>query len=138
MLPRIVAPAILISLLVLLCNCAKHKTIELVEPSDAQEYYPNSENTVISPYDEPPSLLKPLVVEYPQIAKEGNIEGTVVLELVITKLGVVQSVKVVRSDSALLEQAAIDSVEGMLFSPGRSSGAAVDTIMLLPITFSLK
>lgn len=74
---------------------------------------------------------------YPAIALAGHVQGTVVLEAVITERGMVERIKVLRS-VALLDAAAIDAVRQWRYTPTLLNGQPVPVLMTITVTFSLR
>ena len=76
---------------------------------------------------------------YPAEAAKNNIEGTVILKLIVKKTGEIGEVTVVRSIDKLLDAEAI-RVCKMLpkFSPGRKDGKPVAVWYNLPVSFKLQ
>ncbi len=85
-----------------------------------------------------PVLVTRVVPEYPRRARLAEIEGEVVLEVVVDRYGRVdESVRVVRSVPEL-ERAAIAAVQRWRFRPARDrDGAAVAVVMEVPVRFVL-
>jgi hypothetical protein len=93
-----------------------------------------------------PVFLRPQVAEkgllnkvepvYPPIAKAARVQGTVVLEAVIGKDGLVESLQVI-SGPQLLQQAAIDAVKQWRYQPYMLFGEAVEVKTTLNIVFTL-
>lgn len=65
-----------------------------------------------------------------------HVEGSVLLEFIVTPQGTVTAVKVVSSNHRGFEQSAIKAVEQWRFEPGLKDGNAVATRMRLPIRFT--
>lgn len=78
-------------------------------------------------------------LRYPAVAQKNRTSGRVILMFIVTKDGSVGEVKVVRSVSPELDQAAIEAVRKLQrFNPGREAdGTPVNVWYTLPITFSL-
>ncbi len=74
---------------------------------------------------------------YPAIAQAARVEGTVILEAVISVDGRVEKLRVLRS-VALLDQAASDAVRQWEYSPTLLNGVPVPVIMTVTVTFTLK
>ncbi|MEF3694020.1 MAG: energy transducer TonB [Candidatus Cloacimonadota bacterium] len=92
------------------------------------------------PYDDPPVPIGSISPEYPDFAKRAGVQGTVVLEVEVYSDGVVGDIRVRRSVQAGpggLDEAAIAAVRRIRFQPGRSSGRPVDTLVIVPIEFTL-
>jgi TonB family protein len=76
-------------------------------------------------------------LDYPELAREKNIEGTVYVEFVVNQKGYVSSVEIVRGPS-LLQKAALTVVQSLPgFKPGTNQGKPVNVQYVLPIRFAL-
>jgi TonB family protein len=73
---------------------------------------------------------------YPPIAKAARVFGTVIFEVVISRTGKLDSMKVV-SGPAMLQQAAVDAMKKWSFHPFSQNGACVAAEGRIPIEFSL-
>lgn len=83
-------------------------------------------------------LLGKAVPQYPAEAQRRGIEGQVLLRLHLTVTGAVDVATVARSSgSELLDQAALDFAATIQFAPAREDGAAIETVIHLPVTFRL-
>lgn len=92
------------------------------------------------PYDEPPQALSPIIPSYPAKCVKAGVQGTVVLELGITKEGFVETVTVRRSvdnSAGGLDEAAIEAAHKLKFKPGKVNGKPVDSLVILPVQFKL-
>jgi TonB family protein len=85
---------------------------------------------------ETPKKTKNVNPMYPPLARVARIQGTVALECVISPLGEVTEVKVVRS-IPLLDAAAIDAVRQWRYAPTLINGVAVPVIMTVPVNFKV-
>ncbi len=75
--------------------------------------------------------------EYPEAARSVGAEGTIFLQLWVTKDGTVKEVKILRSfGNAACEDAAIKAVKKSKWSPATKDGVPFDTIAVLPVRFS--
>ena len=78
-------------------------------------------------------------LQYPAMAQDSHIEGTVVVQFVVTKTGKVGEVKVVRSVDRNLDKEAIRVCRSLPnFVPGRQDGQAVNVWYTLPVKFKLQ
>lgn len=78
-------------------------------------------------------------LQYPEDAKEGGIQGRVVLQFVVDKTGQVTDPKVMRSVSPSLDAEAIRVVKAMpRWIPGSQDGEVVAVRYVLPVSFSLE
>ncbi len=88
--------------------------------------------------DVPPRPRQRMPVIYPARAKAKDIEGYVVVSLLIDKRGRVETVKVLESDPAgVFDKSAVRSVKKWLFEPARYKGKPVDTWATQTIRFEL-
>lgn len=75
---------------------------------------------------------------YPESARRRQLEGTVVLEVLVSMEGRVGELTVLHSSShQLLDQAALEAVRLWLFEPGRRGGAPLAMKILVPVRFDL-
>lgn len=87
---------------------------------------------------EPPRLLREVRPVYTEDARRRTLEGDVVLEIVVTRSGSVDRVRVVRGLGAGLDQNAIAAVRQWRFDPARRQGAAVDVVVEVSVEFRLR
>jgi periplasmic protein TonB len=73
---------------------------------------------------------------YPPIAQSARVQGTVILEAIISDAGLVESVRVLRS-VALLDDAAIAAVRQWRYQPALVSGTPVPVIITVTVDFRL-
>jgi periplasmic protein TonB len=89
---------------------------------------------------EPAVIVKPVLIhrvnpEYPEVARKARVEGTVILEAIISKNGDVENVKVLRGVHPLLDQAAVNAVRKWRYKPVTSNGKVHTTVT---VKFKLK
>ena len=76
---------------------------------------------------------------YPMQAKNRGYEGTVILEVLVTKEGKAGKVSVFQSSRySLLDEAAVSSVKKWRFEPGKKGDEKVDMPVKIPIRFKLE
>jgi protein TonB len=76
---------------------------------------------------------------YPARAREQGVEGVVVLNVEVLSSGRVGVVVVaVSSGAPVLDQAAAEAVRRWTFEPARNGARAVDSLVEVPVKFSLK
>ncbi len=98
----------------------------------------NVETPEFVAYDTPPrpkSVVKP---DYPQIAKQAGIEGTVVLQLLIDTDGRVLKTKVLKSITPDIDEAAMKAAYATIFYPAKQRDKPVRVWVSLPVIFKLK
>jgi TonB family protein len=84
----------------------------------------------------PPKLIKLVDPIYPEIARQANVEGVVILEATTDIFGRIQSVKTLRS-IPLLDQAAIDAVRQWVYEPMIIEGRPRGVVFTVTVRFSL-
>ncbi len=99
----------------------------------------SEDNTMVNfvAYDDAPVVIGTIAPEYPEFAKRAKLQGTVVLEVEVLKDGSVRGIEVKRKVGGGLDEAAIAAVKKVRFQPGRSSGQAVDCLVIIPVEFKI-
>jgi protein TonB len=85
----------------------------------------------------PPTLLQRVEPVYPPLAAAAAIQGTVILEALVDEQGVVQDVKVLRSQG-VLDHAAIEAVKQWRYSPVILNGRPEKFILTVVLSFRLE
>jgi TonB family protein len=86
-----------------------------------------------------PRLIKEVRPKYTSAALLSHIQGTVVLEAVVTGDGCASHVRVVRSlDPGGLDDEAVAAVLQWRFEPGRLGGTPVDVLVTILLDFSIR
>jgi protein TonB len=83
-----------------------------------------------------PKKLRNVPPVYPPIARQARIQGTVVLECVISPHGKVTDVRVVRS-IPLLDASAMEAVKQWVYTPTLLNGVPVPVIMTVTVNFTI-
>lgn len=99
---------------------------------------PESAPVFVSAEMEPPVLLRKVEPEYPPAARAARVSGRVVLQAVISETGAVESVRILRSESVLLEDAAVRAVERWQYKPAFSGKQPVRVYFTIIVTFKLE
>jgi protein TonB len=81
-------------------------------------------------------LLGKVTPQYPEIAREARVQGTVVLQATISKTGVIENLRVL-SGPPLLQQAALDAVRSWRYKPYQLNGEPVDVETTVHVIFNL-
>ena len=115
-------------------------TIELIEP-----FVQSSEEEIFEPFvriERQPEInggyaafAKNLV--YPKLAREVGITGKVVLGFVVNEKGKPIDIKVLRGIGGGCDEAAIEALKKITFSPGIQRGRPVKVRFVLPVNFKL-
>lgn len=82
-------------------------------------------------------------LKYPVLARETNVEGTVVIQFVVDREGWIESVNIVRDIGGGCGEAAALVVKGMngldeRWTPGKQRGRPVNVLYTLPVKFQLQ
>ena len=79
-------------------------------------------------------------VEYPALARENNIEGTVYLRFEVTKTGTIGKIEIQNTSiDMILQEASIEVIKKLpKFKPGIHNGQKVNVWFSIPIKFKLK
>lgn len=87
---------------------------------------------------ERPKIVKKVDPIYPDEAKKAFVQGVVILEVTTDEEGNVAEVKVIKSDSSLLNQASIDAVKQWKYEPMMSKGKPARLSFKVTLTFRLR
>jgi TonB family protein len=82
----------------------------------------------------PPRLVSSVLPVYPQIARQANVTGTVVIDTTIDKNGSVSKMRVI-SGPELLRQAALSALRQWKYEPSKLDGQAISVEMIVSIQF---
>ena len=86
----------------------------------------------------PPRLLREVKAAYTEDARRANIEGEVVLEIVVRRDGSVSDVKLLNGLPSGLNERAIAAVRQWRFAPATRLGQAVDVVVEVAVEFKLR
>ena len=75
--------------------------------------------------------------EYPESARRAHLQGTVILEAVITTSGAVQQIRVLKSVNPLLDEAAERAVRQWRYEPATLNGRVVPVYLNVTVTFGI-
>jgi protein TonB len=81
-------------------------------------------------------LIAPIHPVYPSIARAAHVEGTVVVEAVISRSGTIESLHVL-SGPMMLQSAAIDAIRAARYRPYRLNGEAVEVQTTITVNFRM-
>lgn len=89
--------------------------------------------------DHRPSISRRVMPEYPARARRMNVQGQVVVRLVVDVSGNPQQCVIQSSDPAgVFDKAALSAARETRFLPGKLNGQPVNTIVLIPYEFTLR
>ena len=84
-----------------------------------------------------PRLIKEVKPKYTSEALANSIQGTVVLEVIVTGDGCASQIRIVRSlDAGGLDEEAVAAVAQWRFEPGRLGAAPVDVLVTIMLDFT--
>jgi periplasmic protein TonB len=86
----------------------------------------------------PPTILREVKPDYTEEGRRRNVEGDVVLEIVVRRDGTVGDIKVLHGLGAGLDQRAVEAVRQWRFSPARRQTVAVDVVVEVAVEFKLR
>jgi periplasmic protein TonB len=76
-------------------------------------------------------------LKYPEEARKNGVEGKVTIQCYISKEGKILKTRIVQSDNPLLEEAAVNAIKQITFTPAIQDGKPIGLWMTIPITFTL-
>lgn len=85
-----------------------------------------------------PELIRRVEPDYPDLARRLHIQGTVILQAVITRDGTVAELQLLRSVHPLLDRAAINAVTQWLYKPATLYGKPMRVYFTVTVAFQLK
>jgi len=89
-------------------------------------------------FDVPPEPVFMVKPDYPRLAREAGIEGTVLIKVVVGETGKVVDASVVDSDVTQdMDNAALAAARRCLFEPARQGSNAVEAAVVIPFEFRL-
>jgi TonB family protein len=102
-------------------------------PMPAEPFPPGSENEPL----EPPRVLYLDVPNYPLVARETKIEGSVLVEMQIDHTGKVENERVVETTNPIFNRAALSAAHRCRFEPGKIGGKPIAFRWMIPFEFTL-
>jgi TonB family protein len=86
----------------------------------------------------PPKVRSRVEPEYNSVARTARVQGTVLLEAIVTKGGGAQIVRVIRPIGYGLEESAAEALSQWVFEPATRNGQPVDVHLYIEINFNLR
>ena len=113
-------------------DCATTEQIYDVQKVDKQPKFPGGMTSLRSYINRS--------LKYPQLSRENNSQGRVIVRFVIDSNGIITTPQVVRSSGDFhLDMEAVRVIESMpKWKPGKHKGKPVCVYFTMPIVFSLK
>lgn len=113
------------------------KNIDLTTTFETENMQDQYEGEIFRIYEKAPQLVQRIDPDYPQMARQLGIEGTVFLEIIVEKDGTVSSVKVLKSVHPLLDESAVAAAYKLTFTPAMTRDLPIRCYVTYPITFRL-
>jgi protein TonB len=85
-----------------------------------------------------PEMVRAVTPEYPEIAKRAGITGKVFVKVLVDKEGRPKKAVVIKSDSELFNQSAIDAAMRSAFTPALQNQHPIAVWIVLPYRFTLE
>ncbi len=89
-----------------------------------------------SVFDEAPRVILQVAPKYPEMARQSELEGVVMVQIGVNEFGDVVEARVLQGVQGL-NQAAIDAVMQWKFTPGKQRDVPVPVRIVIPIRFTL-
>ena len=99
---------------------------------------PPSEPVIVGGSVRPPLRVGYVAPSYPALALTARVQGLVIIEATIDTTGQVRTARVLRSDSPLLNHAALTAVRQWTYTPTLLNGVPVSVIMTVTVHFQLQ
>jgi len=89
-------------------------------------------------FDEPPQIIYKAPVRYPELAREAEMEGIVMVLIYVDERGNVFNTQILSSNvPRILEEEALRSTRKWRFKPGKQRNVPVKTTISVPIQFKI-
>jgi TonB family protein len=86
----------------------------------------------------PPRVIRRVEPQYTDLARANRIQGSVVLEAVITEDGTARIVRIARSLGYGLDESAVTALQQWTFAPGMKDGKPVNVALNIVVNFNLR
>ncbi len=119
---------------------SKKRTSEKIKSSDKLKSKQSSIKEKTFPYSavsQKPVIVKRVDPIFPEFAKKNNLEGTVLVNVLVGTNGYVEKVKLFKSFPPF-DASALAAAKMYVFTPGRQRGRLVKVWMTIPINFTLE
>ena len=110
----------------------------IVPPPPPKVESPPSKPVPVGGNIKSPQRVNYVAPEYPAIALSARVRGMVIIQATIDTQGRVQEARVLRSDSALLNDAAIAAVRQWVYTPTLLNGIPVSVVMTVTVQFRMQ
>jgi TonB family protein len=100
--------------------------------------YPGVDRVSAANHVSEPRLRSKTDPTYTEVARSAKIEGTVLLEAIVTSDGHVQITRIIRPIGWGLEENAADAISKWIFEPSRKNGEPVSVLLNIEVNFNLR
>ena len=107
----------------------------IIVPGPIEEEIPSD---IFKPVEKFPVAVVSPAPTYPEIARKAGVEGTVWVRIWVTKEGKAKKVEVLKSDSDLFNQPALDAAMHWVFTPAIMNNGPVGVWVSIPFRFRLQ
>jgi len=120
-------------------NAAVPPPLPIVDIPDIEANAEEEEDEIFEIFavEEEPERLNTVVPEYPQLAKDSNVQGTVYIKVLVNQTGIVDSIEVVKGP-AVFHKSSINAAKDIIFKPAKINDMAVPCWVIIPFKFELK
>jgi protein TonB len=98
---------------------------------------PPGETEDFQAFDTPPVIEKSFEPEYPEYAKQHQIEGRVLLKVTVGPRGNVEDARVAESTDRMFDAPALAAIRQFHFKPASKDGEPVRATVMVPVQFRL-
>ncbi len=126
---------IITSIVTIIVFCCLSSTLFASDGQKQKRTSPGIDETI--DVDELPSPTKQISPKYPPEAKAQGITGTVYVKVLVGIDGVPKDARVIKSDAAQLDTAALESSLKWRFKPAILKGEPVEVWVVIPFKFAL-
>jgi len=113
-------------------------TIRFKLKRDALSFAEKDKNVIGIGSDEKPQLVKRVDPVYPREARQSGISGAVILEVLVDEEGNVADIEVIRSESSMLNDAAVAAIKQWQYAPYIKNGKPVRISFTVTVVFRLR
>jgi TonB family protein len=89
------------------------------------------------PFVSEPIIIKRIEPVYPELARRSNIEGLVVVRILVSKQGNVRGAIIMKTDNDIFNRSVLESVIQWEFSPAMSKNGPIELWLVIHCKFTL-
>ncbi|MBK7186723.1 MAG: energy transducer TonB [Ignavibacteria bacterium] len=111
-------------------NYTKHRKIE--RPPDIEDFV----SVETEPRYDENALARS--IKYPDMARRNGIQGVVLVGVLISTTGCIETMRIIESDNEILNQSSLDAVGRLTFTPAAQHGKPIRVWARIPIRYTLR